>query len=273
MEILYKTKFGSHLYGTDTENSDIDYKGIYLPKLSDLVMRYLIPDKKSINYSTGDQHSKNTNQDVDIQYWSLQYWLSLVKVGDTNALDLLFSYGTSHEVVEFCDERMLPFFQNPLKMVNPKLTKAYVSYCNAQAKKYGLKGTRLSILKELIEFLNQNQLLIKNGGLVREISQEILDLNYDKSLCFQKDDLLYICGKAHGLNIKILEFQTRINNEYEKYGHRARLAEQNEGVDWKAVSHAVRCIDQCKEFLETGKMTFPLISKEIITNIKLGNIP
>ena len=26
MDLIVKMKFGSHLYGTDTENSDIDYK-------------------------------------------------------------------------------------------------------------------------------------------------------------------------------------------------------------------------------------------------------
>jgi predicted nucleotidyltransferase len=29
--LLYLTKFGSHLYGTNGPNSDADYKGFYLP--------------------------------------------------------------------------------------------------------------------------------------------------------------------------------------------------------------------------------------------------
>ena len=32
--IIVKIKFGSHLYGTDNEKSDLDYKGIFLPSIA-----------------------------------------------------------------------------------------------------------------------------------------------------------------------------------------------------------------------------------------------
>ena len=35
MNLIVKSIFGSHLYGTNTENSDTDYKGIYLPSKND----------------------------------------------------------------------------------------------------------------------------------------------------------------------------------------------------------------------------------------------
>ncbi len=31
MNIIFKTLFGSHLYGTDTPESDYDEKGIFMP--------------------------------------------------------------------------------------------------------------------------------------------------------------------------------------------------------------------------------------------------
>jgi predicted nucleotidyltransferase len=31
MNLIVKTIFGSRLYGTNNEESDLDYKGIYLP--------------------------------------------------------------------------------------------------------------------------------------------------------------------------------------------------------------------------------------------------
>lgn len=41
---------GSHLYGLETENSDMDYKGIYLPKLDDVLLG---KDAGEIRSSTG----------------------------------------------------------------------------------------------------------------------------------------------------------------------------------------------------------------------------
>ncbi len=39
MKILFKTLFGSHLYGTDTEKSDKDYKGIFIAPLSEIILK------------------------------------------------------------------------------------------------------------------------------------------------------------------------------------------------------------------------------------------
>ena len=58
MDLLFKTKFGSHLYGLDTPNSDTDYKGIYMPTLSQLLLGTW---PKSIRTSTGTAHTKNTS--------------------------------------------------------------------------------------------------------------------------------------------------------------------------------------------------------------------
>lgn len=35
MILLFKTKFGSHLYGLDTPNSDTDYKGVVIGLLTE----------------------------------------------------------------------------------------------------------------------------------------------------------------------------------------------------------------------------------------------
>lgn len=36
--LLYLTRYGSKLFGTSTPKSDDDYRGIYLPKLDDVLM-------------------------------------------------------------------------------------------------------------------------------------------------------------------------------------------------------------------------------------------
>ena len=36
--IILITKFGSHLYGTNTENSDTDIFGVFVPNIEDILM-------------------------------------------------------------------------------------------------------------------------------------------------------------------------------------------------------------------------------------------
>jgi len=57
---------------------------------------------------------------------------------------------------------------------------------------------------------------------------------------------------------------------YDEYGARARKAETNTGIDWKALSHAVRVAREAVELLETGHITFPLPYAAHILEIKTG---
>lgn len=276
--LLYLCKFGSHLYGTHSEYSDTDYKGIFLPSKESL----LLGEKcKSLHFSSGNNRGKNTIEDVDIDLWSLHYFLELVKKGETNALDLLFSLSNLN-CLEHIDERMYRLFKNPLRLFNPYNANAFIGYATGQAKKYGLKGTKVGILKRIVEYLEGvekeiNERDWKLQKKLREVAPEILHKFKDDSYCFNKivndENALVICGKVHLYSITLEEFIARIKREYEKFGERAKLAEQNDSVDWKAVSHAKRAIDQMKELLLTGKIVFPLKTREEIKKIKNGVLP
>lgn len=74
---------GSHLYGLNTENSDLDYKGIYLPSLNNYLLQTV---QKTIQHSTGSQTSRNTKEDIDSQMFSLNYFIELALRGDTYAI-------------------------------------------------------------------------------------------------------------------------------------------------------------------------------------------
>lgn len=58
-----------------------------------------------------------------------------------------------------------------------------------------------------------------------------------------------------------------------EYGNRALQAEKNEGVDWKALSHAVRVAREAIELYETGRIVFPLRCADHLLRIKRGGLP
>lgn len=59
----------------------------------------------------------------------------------------------------------------------------------------------------------------------------------------------------------------------DEYGQRALQAESQKGIDWKALSHAVRVGHQALELLRTGNVTFPLPNAGRVLEIKKGERP
>ncbi len=86
MDIIVKMKFGSHLYGTNTEDSDVDYKGVFLPSKEEMLLN-CIP--KCQSFSTNNNLGKNNPNDVDEDIYSLHYFIKLACDGQTVAMDMI----------------------------------------------------------------------------------------------------------------------------------------------------------------------------------------
>ncbi len=84
-QAVIKMKFGSHVYGCNTPTSDTDYKGVFIPPMRDVLLGK--QPKTSVVKSTGQSHTKNTNEDVDDEMFTLQGFLRMVAEGQVVALD------------------------------------------------------------------------------------------------------------------------------------------------------------------------------------------
>ena len=109
-KLIYLSQYGSHLYGLNTENSDLDFRGVYVPTLEDIILK---KDKDEINTEIELWEIRDSNKEnptyhieepttlinswylrkvkVDVKIFSLQKFIQLCSKADTNALDLLFS--------------------------------------------------------------------------------------------------------------------------------------------------------------------------------------
>lgn len=270
--ILYLVKFGSHLYGTNTPESDIDIKGLFLPSKESALLGIM---PRHFTTSTGNSNSKNNKDDIDFQLWSLQYWLEMVAKGETNALDLLYSH-TYPEVVQYEDIEISTFFDNHHRLFDVNNCNSYIGYAIGQARKYGIKGSRLGVVKRVKEYLDVTHFSLDDR--VDKIIDDLIEKCGDESFCFVKNmkvgdeerPYLILCGSKHDLRIRARELQERVNDQYNIYGERAKLAEQNQGIDFKALSHAVRSLDQMEMLLTKGKIQYPLKTADKLLKIKKG---
>lgn len=273
MEKIIEIKSGSHLYGTQTENSDLDIKGVYLPAAEDILLQKIKP---SISiHRQKDLSEKNTKDDLDIEYYSLNKFLYLLAEGQTVALEILFC------PKDFQLMKPHPIWyeiQEIAKKILTKRSAAFVGYCTQQASKYGIKGTRLNsakaalaIITEAIAKFGTNEkinILIKNFKALSKDHEYIL-IHEGSHV---NDNLIEICGKKIPVNFNLKLANEIIEKLVSNYGERSLKAESNHGVDWKSLSHAVRVSYQAIEFLNTHTMTFPRPEKDLLLKIKLGKI-
>lgn len=306
--LLYLTQYGSHLYGTHTENSDLDFRGVYIPTIDDLILH---KDKDEINeeltlFEIRDEYNKNpviyTKEPktlisswhlkqikVDIKIFSLQKFIQLCSKADTNALDLLFSYNPERKDIQqyvynkeqyyengILAHPYIPFIEfliNRGKLINTDRLESPITYAFKQATKYGLKGQRRLIMLQILEKAK----LLSDIHTVQDLIPLIQNMFDDKHLGInildnngKMEKYLFVCGVQHQFNLSIEKFKQRLQDKIDKEYTSQRTIDAADGNDWKALSHAIRILFEIKQLLETGDIQFPV--HPMVKQIKLGQI-
>jgi len=263
LNLIVKMKFGSHLYGTDSENSDLDYKGIFLPTERQVLLNQI---PKVYNYSTKDKSGKNTKDDVDTEIFSLHYFIQLACEGQTVAMDMLHA---PKEMIEHSSFIWEAIQRNRDKFYTKNLA-AFIGYARRQAARYGIRGSRLNTVREILDILDSKEPEIK----LQEFWDELPEIEHTHKREKDKNgiDIYEVCGKKFQKTTPSKYVYQALRQFEEEYGQRAIQAAKNEGIDWKAVSHAVRAALQIKELLTDNTITFPLKEAELVKKIKYGKL-
>lgn len=265
-KLLYLTEYGSTLYGTNSDTSDVDYKGVYAPSQISLLLKI---DKYNITHTSNSTASKNTEKDIDLQLYSIHMFMDLLEKGEGSAIEILFSVFRNDTTV-FIDVGFRKMVLDSWKLLVSKKLNAFVSYCLGQTKKYGIKGERLKELDSIIPILEsyapEHKLSRYQLHLENIINQHkygfisfIQGMDGSKSEEVTFLEVLgrkFLCSTTFGYVIE------RLKDVQKDYGLRTK----------KALSHAVRIVYQLEELCETGFITFPLKKAQEIKTIKYGDM-
>lgn len=266
MNVIFKTIFGSHLYGTSSPESDQDFKGVYLPSKEDC---YLNRIQKSFHTTSGKQNQKNTKDDVDEEIYSLQYFFKLGVQGEMGVIDMIHSpcnnWIIKSDIWSTLHANRFRFYSKNMK--------GYLGYVKTQTAKYGIKGSRIAsienVIKKVSEYDGYKKLTdIWNDLPVDEFSYPCKDIINPKLPELKHYEC---CGKMLTETVTVDYALDILNRILKGYGDRARLAKENTGVCWKSVSHAFRAAYQIKEILTTGDLKYPLKDAPELLKIKLGH--
>lgn len=257
-------EYGSRLYGTSTPASDTDYAKVFMPTMEELLLQRGLQSKDK---STGKDHEKNGSEDVDDKVFSLHAFLRLCLSGDTTALDMLHCDQPLSSSSIFDELRA-----NRTKFYTKKM-KAYVGYVKDQALKYGVKGDKVNELKVSIEYLldldhiNPKMTLADCWEGLPEGEYITKGLAKD-----EKTRVYFVLGKQYEESVTVDYAFSRLQKKLDSYGKRAKIAAENNGMDWKAIHHSLRVMYQCREILERGDFHYPLAETKFLMRVKRGDV-
>lgn len=271
MNKIVTIRFGSQMYGTSTPESDTDLKSVFIPSGQDILMG---TGKPIFSTSTGDPKAKNTAADVDEESFALQRFLKMCAEGQTVCIDMLFAPESSL----IMGTQIWHYIQKNTHRLLTKKSKTFIGYCRTQANKYGIRGSRVAAARIAVALLEPHK---SSHAKLESLAPEI------RVLCEQPHmeiismpsqtgpDILHweVCNRKAPFTSSIKYAYDIFKRVLDEYGHRALEAEKNQGVDWKALSHAVRIAEQGIELLETGHITFPRPNAAHLLDIKQGRLP
>ena len=278
MNKVVEMYFGSKIYGTQTPSSDEDFKSVHIPDGRSIVLgraSQVITDN-----TKRDTTTKNDTSDVDRESYSLQKFMTLAAEGQTVAMDMLFC---PDNMIIFKTQLWEEIQANRHRLITSKVG-SFVGYMRTQSAKYGIKGSRVAAVRAIVELFEE--LLIgfpshTKVGIFDHMLEDfvaktdfshIVDIEQNLQGVPKMIKHLEVCDKKVPFTNTIKEAHAVFKRIFDNYGKRALMAEKNEGIDWKAIGHAVRIGRECIELLETGNITFPRPEAEHLLNVRLGRL-
>lgn len=294
-EVIFECLAGSHLYGTNTPESDIDTRGVFIP---------------NIRYITGfllkvEQLEDKVNDTV---YFDIRKFFRLCLDCNPNIIELLFvpeskwlKSSTTWELI----------VENRHLFLSKKARWTFSGYAYSQLKR--IKNHRAWLLNppqkqpERSEFgLPEHRKLVSDDQIgafnvyLRDCLEDIVDMHplkmqledmketHDMMGLIQlkkqlTEEAMHSIHTITGLSDNIIEAVEREKRYKNAMGHwnaylnwkknrnpkRAEL-ERKYGYDCKHASSLVRLITEGQELLTTGKITLPRPDAELILAVKNG---
>lgn len=202
---------------------------------------------------------------------ALPRFLQQACAGETFALDMLHCVDPieSSYIWEYLHEHRTKFYSKDMK--------AYIGYVKKQAAKYGLKGTRLADIKKVMQFLERcpKDFTLENLMLTHEFpeGEYIRWTNYRGKGAGAVEQIFYeVNTKKYQITNTVEYVLEQITKMWDGYGERAKQAEKNEGVYFKALSHALRAGYQARDIYKDGDFEYPLKETEFLLSVKKGEL-
>ena len=257
---------GSHLFGTNNEISDVDYRGVFLPSMEDIILGD-IPETETPNYDN-----------ADTVLYSLHKFVSMAMESNMTALEMLYTprelwmiedYG-AFEIWDSLVQEREAFLTN--KIYNTVIR--IKNYCS----QYNPNTSVGPVLRELITMLEMNKRSPISTQPVKRLTDVWGLIKETRPLLIKHEDTepkeIEVMGKKLQATVTIEYAIANLIRMYTRYKNRMRRLLKNEGVNWKELSNIYRSAVQLCQLYMTGELKFPFEPDEAlgISSIKSGSL-
>lgn len=256
---IVKVRVGSHLFGTDTPDSDTDYAGIFMPN-RDLVFGMGECKEVDLGVVDKDETGRNTADAIDYKIYEYRRFCRLALENNPNILNMLFVNDANVVFTSDYGERLRG---KAHLFPHRGCIRRFKGYAMSQLKKMDVKPENYQLLKFAEEILSDKdpweQLLSAIGGII--VGSPFVDDGPGKHI--RVGDIFFERGLQVSKALKMIRGRidrasSRVNN-WEKFG-----------FDTKFASNLIQMLTQCVEIVKTGRICFPLNNASLILSIKRG---
>ncbi len=270
---IARVTFGAHLFGTNTPESDFDYKVIALPSAEDILLGRTMTSSQD---GTTNPFRRNQPGDIDFATFDLLKYVTLLISGTPEPLEILFAPDSMHHF------EPLPVFRE-LQRHHDKIVSAdtskFMALCRNQAQQFGIRGEKRAAAEQCVEVLADMKRKYGKKQLLSDHIPELLDRTrnpfiHEETVVARdgrKYDLLTICIKSVPVNDTLGRALDVAEKVVSNYGERATKVATTRH-DWKAYSHALRIGYELKELLSEGRITLPGPYAPRLLTVKLGQV-
>jgi len=254
---------GSFLYGTNTETSDKDYYGVFMPDI-EYVLGFRKCEEVDFSVISKDEDDKNTIDAVDRKFYEFRKFMKLSMENNPNIIEILFVNSKNTLFVNDIGKELLKIKH---KFPHKGAKQKFLGYAFSQKHKMVIKKDHYFDLISALDYIQR----FDDGKTILEV---VLESNFPKFFSRNYDSQHNVNFIEIGdLNItashSIRTVKAMLQDRIDKVGNREELLLKY-GFDTKFASHLIRLMLEGIELLETGEIKFPLRERQLILDVKLG---
>lgn len=283
---------GSHMYGTNTPESDLDTRGVFIPS-------------KEYFFGFLNRTEQYEDKKEDIVFYELRKFLYLALQNNPTIIEFLF---IPFEMVTMKTREWERIIENRNAFLSTKARFTFSGYAHAQLKR--IKGHRAWLLNppkkkpERSDFgLPEERSLISHDQIgafniiisnyleqisgnhklrdqlkemeethnYKAIVKNTVDMDYNavQAIAPLSDNLIEVIAKEKAYTNSMRHWKQYQNWKASRHPARAEL-EAKFGYDTKHAMHLYRLIEECRELMETGHITLPRPDRGHLLAIKNG---
>lgn len=203
---------GSYAYGTNTETSDKDYKGVCIPP----VEYYLGLESFNEYNNTGGKNFKNTKDDIDVSIIHINKFVKDAMLGVPNNIEILFVRQEDYLKVTPLGQMLI---DNRHLFLSKQLKNKFGGFASSQIHKLKVKQSNGTGRQELIEKFGYDTKFFMNGIRLFTSGIEILETG-DFSTFRPNRELLMSCRNGDYTFDEAIEmiehYDNKLKEAYEK---------------------------------------------------------